>query len=158
MVESYDKPCHDTIGSPLKASDLIRVFAKERVTLYSLPESMYCDNAGRGVRAALFQVADVSNQRSVVQDEDAVARQGWITCNVLRGDRAMRSWAFEYELDLPPNSPIFSGTKSRFEVANIGCWLYPHGDRDAVQARTRTMIRAFRQLDTLRQQRNRSAG
>lgn len=150
--ESYDVPCRDSLGSPLKAADLVRAFAPEGVTLYSLPESMYCtSSADRS--AAYVTVADVSNRRSVTDDQDAVGRQGWITCTVLRGTRADRTKAFRYEVDLPPDSPIFNGTKSAFGVANLGCTLYPHGDNDTVRAQTQTVIRAFRRLDLIRQER-----
>lgn len=116
--------------------------------MFSLPESMYCDpSMGSG------QVADVSNQRSVVTDEDAVARDGWITCRVFEWTRRASGASLSYELDRGPDSPIFSGTKSWFDVGNVHCALYP-GNDEARQ--TAQVLRAMRRLDAIRAHRTAS--
>jgi hypothetical protein len=140
----YDVPCHDQRGMPLKANDVIAAFRPEGSTMFSLPKSMYCNNE-------VGQVADVSNRRSVTADDAAVARDGWITCGVYPGGtRAAREAALSYKLDLPPDSPIFSGTKSHFSVANVSCALYPSGNK---ARQTAQVLRAMRRLDRVRARR-----
>jgi hypothetical protein len=143
-----DAPCADRLGRPLKAEDVVDAFAAEGFTMRSLPESFYCNtgNFGPGLRSATL-VAEVSNRRSVTQDEEVVAREGWATCHISRGSS---SWSSKLtaELNRGPDSPIFSGSKAVFDLANVACSLYPRGDDGDVQiARAHAAMRRLeRQL------------
>jgi hypothetical protein len=60
-------------------------------------------------------------------------REGHIGCGLRRGP----IWGptLESDLDAPPASPIFSGKKAEFKLANLECTIYPEGPRSGVQVR-----------------------
>lgn len=146
-TEDLDAPCNDQLGRPLKARDVVAAFRAEGFTMRSLPESFYCNTANFDRANSDRIIADVSNQRSVTMDEDVVDREGWATCDVSVGSPDFSTELF-VDLNRGPDSPIFSGTKAVFSVANVDCKLYPHGDRSEEQiARAHAaMKRLARQL------------
>jgi hypothetical protein len=142
--------CQDAVGEPLKAKHIVAAYRSEGFTMRSLEESFYCDPSNFGpIGASAVIVADVSNRRSVTQDEDVVAREGWATCLVERGSRRFDP-GLRADLDRGPDSPIFSGTKAVFGLANVTCSLYPQGDGGDEQIRRAhaAMRRLERQLAT----------
>jgi hypothetical protein len=60
-------------------------------------------------------------------DEAAMERQGTVFCGLRRGP----IWGpkLESNLDAPPASPIFSGKKAEFKVANLGARSIPRRGR-----------------------------
>ena len=121
VPHDLDAACDDRLGRPLKAQDVVAAFEAEGFTMHSLERSFYCNPANFSAGAA---VADVSNRRSVTQDDDVVDRQGWITCHVF-DDGGDAPYELHADLNRGPDSPIFSGTKAVFDLANVGCSHYP---------------------------------
>jgi hypothetical protein len=119
-----NRACFDQLGEPLKAGDVVAALAAEGFTAVSLPQSEYCDGAG------VDTVGTVTN-RPARTGTDASEEEGWIICEISR-DTAFRDPDVELDeldvdLEVPPSSPAFGGTKARFVLANISCAHYPAG-------------------------------
>ncbi len=78
-------------------------------------------------------------------DDEIAEREGTVFCGVRRGP----IWGpkLEKDLDAPASSPIFSGRKAEFSVANVECSIYPNGPRSGAQIRR--MERAMEEIDRL---------
>jgi hypothetical protein len=57
--------------------------------------------------------------------------EAYLGCGLRRGP----IWGPELtsDLDAPPASPVFSGRKAEFKVANLECTIYPEGPRTEAQ-------------------------
>lgn len=63
----------------------------------------------------------MSNDDPATGNDDDARDEGWVTCSVFRGPLPGRR--LEADLDAEPDSPIFSGRKAEFRLANVDCRL-----------------------------------
>lgn len=129
------KQCEDELGDPLKAADLVAAFRAEGFTMKSLAASDYCGPVDAADTPPAYRtVADVSNDDPATNlDDDVRDAEGWATCSVFRGP--VRETQLEADLDASADSPIFSGRKAEFRLANVDCRLYPASGEEEAQIR-----------------------
>ena len=137
-----DGPCRDELGEPLTARDVVAAFRAEGFSVRSLDESFYCEPSNFDGEAA---IADVSNQEG---PDGADEREGWAACHVYR-DGGSPPYRLDSDLEVGPDSPIFSGTKAQFSLANVSCSLYPSFEGDAGAAQARKALAAMERLEEL---------
>lgn len=136
-----DGPCRDELGKPLKARDVVTAFRAEGFSVSSLDMSFYCEPSHSDGETA---IADVSNQEGPVDGADE--REGWATCHVYR-DGGAPPYRLDADLEVGPDSPIFSGTKAQFSLANVNCSLYPSYEGNAGRAQVRKAHEAMKRLE-----------
>jgi hypothetical protein len=134
-----DDSCAGDPTRPVTTEVLMRVLARHDVTVRAHYDGVICGGA-IGSREEEMPV-ELSND----QDEAAVAREGTVFCGLRRGPIWGRK--LEQDLDAPASSPIFSGEKATFSVANVECTIYPDGDESGRQVRN--MVSAMKEIARL---------
>jgi hypothetical protein len=123
-----DASCAGDPTRPISAATLTRVLARHDITVRADYDGVICGGfIGSPEEEMPVKLGNDS-------DEGAMEREGAVFCGLRRGP----IWGpkLESNLDAPPASPIFSGTKAEFKVANLECTIYPEeGPRAAEQVR-----------------------
>ncbi|MGH3101201.1 MAG: hypothetical protein ACRDPU_09425, partial [Thermoleophilia bacterium] len=122
-----DTSCAGDPTKPVTTEMLKRVLAGRDITVRAHYDGVICGGA-IGSREEEMPV-ELSND----QDEAAMEREGTVFCGLRRGPIWGRK--LEQDLDAPASSPIFSGEKATFSVANVECTVYPDGDESGRQVR-----------------------
>ena len=134
-----DDSCVGDPTRPITTEVLRRVLDRHDVTVRAHYDGVICGGA-IGSRDEEMPV-ELSNE----QNEAAVAREGTVFCGLRRGPIWGRK--LEQDLDAPASSPIFSGEKATFSVANVECTVYPDGDESGRQVRN--MVSAMEEIARL---------
>jgi hypothetical protein len=134
-----DDSCAGDPTRPVTGEVLKRVLAAHDITVRAHYDGVICGGA-IGSREEEMPV-ELSNDR----DEAAMERQGTVFCGLRRGPIWGRK--LEQDLDAPASSPIFSGEKATFSVANVECTVYPDGDESGRQVRN--MVSAMKEVARL---------
>jgi hypothetical protein len=134
-----DDSCAGDPTRPVTGEVLKRVLAAHDITVRAHYDGVICGGA-IGSREEEMPV-ELSNDR----DEAAMERQGTVFCGLRRGPIWGRK--LEQDLDAPASSPIFSGEKATFSVANVECTVYPVGDESGRQVRN--MVSAMKEIARL---------
>ena len=149
---SYEETplCAGGEARPLSISSVSRALREQGFTVARARRSEFCGGPGREViPRGKRVVADLTNihfdgpHENIDQHDEVTDREGHVGCVVLRSDvwgRRLRA-----DLDAPAASPIFSGDKAQFFLANVECTIYPSGDRKAEQVDN--MHRVMRSLE-----------
>lgn len=112
-----DTSCAGDPTRPIAAATLRRVLARHGITVRAHYDGVICGGfIGSPEEEMPVKLGNDS-------DEAAMEREGTVFCGLRRGP----IWGprLESNLDAPPASPIFSGRKAEFKVANLECTIYP---------------------------------
>lgn len=112
---------------PITAQMLKRVLAGHEITVRAYYDGVICGGVVGSPEEEM--PVELSNDR----DEAAMKREGTVFCGLRRGP--IWGTKLEQDLDAPASSPIFSGEKATFSVANVECSLYPDGEESGRQVR-----------------------
>jgi hypothetical protein len=116
--------CSGKRAVPIETKTVVEALRREGFSAEVQKRSELC--------SAPDTVAEVSNFEHA--EEGAL-----VGCGVR--EAPLRGKDLEIDLDAPPASPIFSGDKVLFWLANVECTLYPNGDDEEgqVERLTRAM-------------------
>lgn len=124
---------------PLSAAAVMRVLHRHRFTVLPEPPdraNVICGGLGsrsEEMPVTLTNILSSGPHENTESHEEIGLRQGHVICGLRRGP----IWGPELrsDLDAPASSPVFSGRKAEFTVANLECTIYPRGPRTEVQVR-----------------------
>jgi hypothetical protein len=133
-----DTSCAGEPTRPITSAMLKRTLEQNGFTVRPDRESVICGGLGS---ADEEMPVELTNSL----DSEVADREGTVFCGLRRGP----IWGAELEkdLDAPASSPIFSGEKAEFSVANVECSVYPKGPRSGAQVRS--MERVMEEIDRL---------
>jgi hypothetical protein len=115
--------CPERRTQPLAIAEVARTLRGQGFSVARDEGSALC--SAPQVAAVLTNIHfDGPNENISVHDEIS-ERQGHVSCAVERRS----AWGTKLHKDLhaPAASPIFSGRKARFWLANVDCTIYPEG-------------------------------
>jgi hypothetical protein len=134
-----DTSCAGDPTRPITADMLKRVLARHGISVRLHYDGVIC---GGPIGSPEEEMpVELSND----QDEAAMEREGTVFCGLRRGSIWGRK--LEQDFDAPASSPIFSGEKAEFSVANVECSVYPSGDESGRQVRN--MAAAMKEIARL---------
>jgi hypothetical protein len=134
-----DTSCAGDPTRPISAETLRGTLARHHITVRPHYDGVIC--GGFIGSPAEEMPVELSND----SDETAMKREGTVFCGLRRGP----IWGpkLEKDLDAPASSPIWSGEKAEFSVANVECSIYPDGPRSGAQVRN--LDRAMEEIHRL---------
>ena len=104
---------------------VLETLREHGLTVFPETESEFC--AAEGVVGRLANIHSRGPHENLAQREEIERSQGHVGCTIWQAAEWGRR--LEGDRDAPPSSPIFSGEKAEFFIANVRCVIYPHGDR-----------------------------
>jgi hypothetical protein len=131
-----DDSCAGDPTRPVTTEMLKRVLAGHDITVRAHYDGVICGGA-IGSREEELPV-ELSNDH----DEAAMESEGTVFCGLRRGPIWGRK--LDQDLDASASSPIFSGEKATFSVANVECTVYPKGNDSGRQVRN--MVAAMKEI------------
>jgi len=134
---ALDTSCAGEQTRPISETILRSTLARHHITVRADPEAVIC---GTGDPAE-----DMPVELTNLDDEGLAEAQGNVFCGLRRGP--IWGSTLEKDLDAPASSPIFSGEKAEFSVANVECSVYPRGPESGKQVRN--LERAMEELARL---------
>jgi hypothetical protein len=138
-TEEQDTSCAGEPTKPIAARTLKRVLARHDIHVRLYYEGVICGGSIGSPEE------EMPVQLSNDHDEAAMEREGTVYCGLRRGP--IWGGKLEQDLDAPASSPIFSGEKAEFSVANVECSIYPDGDGSGRQVRN--MVAAMKETARL---------
>jgi hypothetical protein len=93
-------------------------------------DSLACAGA-EDLVTMLANVVSSGPHENLSEQDEIDAKQGSVHCAIYRESLFGRTLASD--LDAPAASPIFSGDKAEFFLANVQCTIYPQGEAKAEQ-------------------------
>jgi hypothetical protein len=126
---------------PVTIEEALSTLRAHSFTVFVEEESELC--GGSLAEEAIGNVVESGPNRNVSDFEEISKREGMLLCT-LRPEPLGDSKLY-VDTDAPPASPIFSGDKAEFGLANFECTLYPEGDGKAEQVAR--LHDAFRELE-----------
>jgi hypothetical protein len=125
---------------PITQDVLIATLRQNGFTVHPDPTDVVCTSSDPVVRSDPDEDMPISVTNILFEGphenidlHDRIGkREGHVSCGLRRGP----IWgALEKDLDAPAASPIFSGEKATFSVANVECTIYPDGPKSGEQVR-----------------------
>jgi len=138
---------------PISAAVLVRTLRRNHFTVYADPSDVVCSSSDpvapsdpeEDMPLSVTNVLFDGPHENIASHDEITKREGHVICGARRGP----IWGpkLNKEFDAPPDSPIFSGEKALFKVANIECTIYPDGSRSGTQVRN--LDRAMEEIERL---------
>lgn len=148
LGDDFEAPaCSGGEARPLSIQVVARTLREHGFNVQPEGRSEICGGVG-----AEEVVADLTNvhfdgpYENIESHDEVQRREGMVICAIRRGP--LWGNTLQKDLDAPAASPIFSGPKAVFFLANVECTIYPDEDRrqEQVGRLDRAMTRLVEEL------------
>jgi hypothetical protein len=128
---------------PLAIADVARTLKHHGFSVGRDDGSALC--SAQQVAAVLTNIHFDGPHENISAHDEISEREGHVSCAVER--RNVSGTKLRTDLHAPAASPIFSGRKARFWLANIDCVIYPEGP--TTERNVKRLELAMKQLERL---------
>jgi hypothetical protein len=125
---------------PFAIADVARTLREQKFSVARDEGSALC--SAPQVAAVLTNIHFDGPNENISNHDEISKREGHVSCAVER--RSARGAKLRKDLHAPAASPIFSGRKARFWLANVDCVIYPEGRQ--TESNIRRLEVAMKQL------------